>query len=784
MKHITLIFAILAVCTLLSPTTWAAGALSYEGQILKPNDDPFENSSVDFTVELWNTPGTCLIYKTVINKDMSGSSGMFQLVIGSVAPTVYGATDITAAFANGSSHTCKAPESGIATYNPGPNDRRRIKVYFYDGTTDVLADDFETVDAPSAVTSQSVSGYRAENLFKVSGTIASSFSVTAFNAVYDFANKLGLNTNVSSLPAPTTFGDATNFPVLEVDALGRVTNVTLQPISLGSGSIGDGSIITNKIADGAVTTVKLADGAVSTLKIGNLQVTDAKIASVDAGKMTGILSVENGGTGVAVVPGDANKVFAVNAAGTGGSVRSLIAGPGIDITHGAGSITIGSQNLGTVTSVGLTMPSFFSVGTPTITNSGTFAVSMVAQTQNKILASPPSSTGTPSFRTLTENDIPVLSVAGKVLDSATSATSVSTPDTIIKRDGTNKFFAGSANLTTTEFVNGGATVSMHASGIPFTSYDLFLPTSAGTNGQVLRTDGAGTLSWMTPAVGTVTSVNLTTPSILTVSGAPVSSSGTIALALANTQAKKFFAGPLHGAGDNQPTFRVMDPRDVPALSGVVVLSASVGDVVGNPYTIDGTDEKKTFLLPGSTGEYYFSETLPVGSQITISNKVGAFNYTRVYMNNTASTISTNDSIYMAAGASVTLVKRDANSWEVVTSHKMGAINCAPSGTYQADLVGLPGLQTSFCIERTASTSTDYDSATINCFDRGRKLCTMDELRYARAKSRVPSCTSTSYNVWAQNPVSTTEALHYNCNNNSYAAGLSVRASSNPYLCCY
>ena len=57
-------------------------------------------------------------------------------------------------------------------------------------------------------------------------------------------------------------------------------------------------------------------------------------------------------------------------------------------------------------------------------------------------------------------------------------------------------------------------------------------TSKGTSGQVLTSNGSGSApSWSTPLSGTVTSVALTAPTGLTVSGSPITSSGTLALSL-------------------------------------------------------------------------------------------------------------------------------------------------------------------------------------------------------------------------------------------------------------
>lgn len=69
---------------------------------------------------------------------------------------------------------------------------------------------------------------------------------------------------------------------------------------------------------------------------------------------------------------------------------------------------------GAVTSVGMTVPTGFSVSPSSITSSGTFAVSFGGSvTKNYVLASPSSAAGAPSWRALVAADIPPLD-AGKI----------------------------------------------------------------------------------------------------------------------------------------------------------------------------------------------------------------------------------------------------------------------------------------------------------------------------------------------------------------------------------
>ena len=65
-------------------------------------------------------------------------------------------------------------------------------------------------------------------------------------------------------------------------------------------------------------------------------------------------------------------------------------------------------------------------------------------------------------------------------------------------------------------------------------------------------------------MGTVTSVAMTVPSILIVTGSPVTSSGTLALSLATQNANLVFAGPTTGAA--APTFRSLGFTDLPNIA--------------------------------------------------------------------------------------------------------------------------------------------------------------------------------------------------------------------------
>lgn len=92
----------------------------------------------------------------------------------------------------------------------------------------------------------------------------------------------------------------------------------------------------------------------------------------------------------------------------------------------------------------------------------------------------------------------------------------------------------------------------------------------------------------------VTSVALTVPSVLTVTGSPITDTGTLAVSLATQNANLVFAGPSSG-GAAAPTFRAIVAADLPAaalnvgtVTSVALTAPAEISVSGSPITSNGT----------------------------------------------------------------------------------------------------------------------------------------------------------------------------------------------------
>lgn len=122
---------------------------------------------------------------------------------------------------------------------------------------------------------------------------------------------------------------------------------------------------------------------------------------------------------------------------------------------------------------------------------------------------------------------------------------------------------------------------------------------AGSNTQVLTADStvSSGVKWFTAAgSGTVTSVALSAPAEFTVSGSPITTSGTLTLTKANQSANLIYSGPSSGAAA-APAFRSLVVADIPSALDATKISA--GTVSNSEFdTLDGVTSSIQTQLNG------------------------------------------------------------------------------------------------------------------------------------------------------------------------------------------
>lgn len=259
--------------------------------------------------------------------------------------------------------------------------------------------------------------------------------------------------------------------------------------------------------------------------------------------VNGTLPIANGGTGQTSYTD--GQLLIGNTSGNTLTKATLTAGTGISITNGNGSISIAATNSGTVTSVTGSSPVVSSGGaTPDISLASGYGDTQNpygSKTANYFLASPNGSSGVPTFRSIVAADIPTL----------------------------NQNTTGTAsNVTGIVAVANGGTGTDSPSLV------------AGSNITVSGTWPNQTIAATSSGSGTVTSVAASVPSFLSISGSPITTSGTLAISYSGT------ALPIANGGTG----------------------------------ITSTPSNGQLLIGNGTG--YTAATLTAGSNITITNSSG------------------------------------------------------------------------------------------------------------------------------------------------------------------
>lgn len=229
---------------------------------------------------------------------------------------------------------------------------------------------------------------------------------------------------------------------------------------------------------------------------------------------------------------------------------------------------------GTVNSVDFTAPSVFSVAGAPVTTTGTIALTFAGgQTQNRFLGSPDGSSGAISLRSIVLDDIPTIPLASKVSGTLPVA-----------NGGT-----GRATLTNHGVLLGAGTSGFNS--VLFGDDELLLGSTGadpapvslvdcGSATQALAYDtGTHTFSCQTisAGTGTVTSVDMTVPSVFAVTGNPITTTGTLAVSFATGQTQnRVLASPNGSSG--AVALRALVGADIPAIS---LATSGAGGVTGN-----------------------------------------------------------------------------------------------------------------------------------------------------------------------------------------------------------
>ena len=371
----------------------------------------------------------------------------------------------------------------------------------------------------------------------------------------------------------TTFVGTRSVQVADSDSTNKVTIQTP-----ATGTLTSDYVLTLPADDGANGQILTTDGngVLSWVAAGGSgTVTNVGLALPPIFNVTGGPVTSNGTFTATLASQTQNTVWAAPDASSGSpTFRALVAAdvPGLD----AGKITtgtFGAAQIPALDAAKINTGTFTAAQIPVLDagkiTTGTFATAQIpfldAGKVNTGTFAPTQIPGLDAAKitsgTFTTSQIPALDAnkitTGTITNGVNNTTVVGTRSVqVFDSDSTNK-------VTIVTPVTGSLT----------SDYTLTLPVDDGTNGQILRTDGNGVLSWVAAGgTGSVTNVGLTLPNIFIVTGGPVTTNGTFDATLATQAANSFWAAPNGAPG--APTFRSMVAADVPALDAAKITTGT------------------------------------------------------------------------------------------------------------------------------------------------------------------------------------------------------------------
>ena len=316
---------------------------------------------------------------------------------------------------------------------------------------------------------------------------------------------------------------------------------------------------------------------------------DVSSSSIGGQQITGVINPVNGGTGVA---NDNTKLITLGGSITTGAnlTTTGVTGSGADITFKTTAATdVILPTTGTIATL---------AGTETLT------AKTIDALDNTILNI--SNTNIAAGANIDDTKLATISTAGKVLNSATTATNANTPEAIVARDANGAFTAG----IITASLNGNASSATKLAATKTIYGNAFDGSANLTN--IIASGFGGTGNGFTKFIGPAGSERLFTlpnvdATILTTNALVTVAQGGTGAA---TATQNFvFAGPASGSSAGAPSFRALTAADLPAGSGSYIANSTTQQASSNfnisgDGVVGGNVTASSFIVPNALGTQF------------------------------------------------------------------------------------------------------------------------------------------------------------------------------------
>lgn len=292
--------------------------------------------------------------------------------------------------------------------------------------SNVFAKDFQASNTPGFIgDGNSLTNLKANEVI---------FSPAAPNQVVftDANSKLATSTYLASNLGGTNADSSSSTGIARVDGgtwtFGPITSADIGVDAIGTAQIQDGAVTTPKLADDAVTAAKLADGSVSTASIQDAAIT---VAKMDSNSVNSTAIQDSSITSTKI---DNNAVTSDKISDSSITTQKIADGAVQSEKIEDNAIITSKIADAAVTSAKIADNA---VTTVKIADSNVTGAKIAEGTITGINI---------EDATIPDSKLQTISTAGKVANSATSASSASSPNTIVLRDGDNSFQANTITV--------------------------------------------------------------------------------------------------------------------------------------------------------------------------------------------------------------------------------------------------------------------------------------------------------------------------------------------------